>query len=119
MTVLDQLTAAVGGDRGSKAADRLCAACVELFDVEGAALSLVLDGAPTGTLGASGSTARLYDELQFTYGEGLCLDTVTLKAPVMVIDLADPRGGALAGVPPCDAGPPDPRRICDAGDRRR
>jgi ANTAR domain/GAF domain len=90
MTVLDQLTAAVGGDRGSKAADRLCEACVELFDVEGAALSLVVDGAPTGTLGASGSKARLYDELQFTYGEGPCLDTVSLKAPVMVIDLADP-----------------------------
>jgi hypothetical protein len=90
MTVLDQLTAAVGGERGSKAADRLCEACVELFDVQGAALSLVLDGAPTGTLGASGSKARLYDELQFTYGEGPCLDTVTLKAPVMVIDLADP-----------------------------
>ncbi len=51
---------------------------------------MVLDGAPTGTLGASGSKARLYDELQFTYGEGPCLDTVTLKAPVMVIDLADP-----------------------------
>ena len=74
MTVLEQLTAAVGGERGRKAADRLCEACVELFDVDGAAISLVLDGAPTGTLGASGSKARLYDELQFTYGEGPCLE---------------------------------------------
>jgi ANTAR domain/GAF domain len=90
VTVLDQLTAAVAGERGSKAADRLCRACVDLFDVDGAALSLVLDGAATGTLGASGSRARLYDELQFTYGEGPCLDTVALRAPVMVIDLADP-----------------------------
>ena len=61
-----------------------------LLEVDAAAISLILDGANTGTLGASGAPARLYDELQFTLGEGPCLDTVTRHAPVLVVDLADP-----------------------------
>jgi hypothetical protein len=89
VSILDQLVSAVGDDRGVGAADRLCEACVGLLDVDGAALSLILDGTNTGTLGASGAPARLYDELQFTLGEGPCLDTVARGAPVLVTDLAD------------------------------
>ena len=79
----------MGPLRGTAAADRLCAACVELFDVDAAAISLIFDGANTGTLGASSGPARLYDELQFTLGEGPCLDSVAQRAPVLVTDLAD------------------------------
>lgn len=32
----------------------------------------------------------MYDELQFTLGEGPCLDSVARRNPVEVIDLADP-----------------------------
>jgi hypothetical protein len=32
----------------------------------------------------------MYDELQFTFGEGPCLDSLTLRAPVIVVDLAEP-----------------------------
>lgn len=91
MAIQEQLLAAVGELRGVGAADRLCEACVALFDVDAAAISLVFDGANTGTLGASGGPARMYDELQFTLGEGPCLDSVASRAPVMVVDLADPR----------------------------
>jgi hypothetical protein len=90
VTITDQLVAAVGDERGAGAADRLCEACVGLLEVNAAAISLILDGANTGTLGASGAPARRYDELQFTFGEGPCLDTVTRRAPVLVVDLADP-----------------------------
>jgi len=90
VTILEQLTAAMGSERGTAAADRLCTAYVELFDVDGAALSLIVGGTNTGTLGARGTQARLCDELQFTYGEGPCLETVARRAPVMVVDLADP-----------------------------
>jgi len=62
---------------------------VVLFDIDAAAISLVFDGAATGTLGASGESARAYDELQFTLGEGPCLDSITLKSPVLVADLAE------------------------------
>jgi hypothetical protein len=85
----EQLLAAVDGRRGVEAADRLCEACVMLFDVDAAAISLVFDGANTGTLGSSGEHARTCDELQFLLGEGPCLDSVTRRAPVVVFDLAD------------------------------
>lgn len=90
MAIHDQLLSAVDGRRGVEAADRLCEACVLLFDVDAAAISLVFDGANSGTLGSSSAPARTYDELQFTLGEGPCLDSITHHAPVLVADLADP-----------------------------
>jgi hypothetical protein len=98
--IAEQLTSAMGNDRGAVAADRLCEACVEFLAVDAAALSLILDGTNNGTLGASGTTARLYDELQFTYGEGPCLDTVSTRQPVLVVDLADPRETRWPGYRP-------------------
>ena len=90
MSIFEQLFAAVGKTHGAPAADRLCEACVDLFEVDAAAVSLVFEGANTGTLGTSGSAARVLDELQFTLGEGPCLDSVEYETPVLVIDLADP-----------------------------
>ncbi|WP_375497618.1 GAF and ANTAR domain-containing protein [uncultured Jatrophihabitans sp.] len=88
MSIQDSLVSAVGAERGASAADRLCEACVDLLAVDAAAISLVFDGTNTGTLGASGSEARVLDELQFTLGEGPCLESVAAHAPVLVIDLA-------------------------------
>lgn len=90
MTIEDQLLAAVVDQHGVGAADRLCEACVALFGVDAAAISVIFDGANNGTLGASGPAARVYDELQFTLGEGPCLDSVAHGSPVLVGDLADP-----------------------------
>ena len=90
VAIHEQLLAAVDGRRGVDAADRLCEACVGLLDIDAAAISLVLDGASSGTLGASGAPARMYDELQFTFGEGPCLDSVSQRIPILVVDLADP-----------------------------
>jgi hypothetical protein len=90
VAIRDQLLAAVDGKHGIDAADRLCEACVMLFDVDAAAISLVFDGTNSGTLGSSGEPARTYDELQFILGEGPCLDSVARRAPVLVVDLADP-----------------------------
>ncbi|MET0699597.1 MAG: GAF and ANTAR domain-containing protein [Mycobacterium sp.] len=91
MDVQGQLLNAVGTGRGAEAADRLCKACVTVLGVDAAAISLVFDGASTGTLGASSAPARLWDELQFTLGEGPCLDSVAHRTPVVVDDLADTR----------------------------
>ncbi len=88
--VINELMATVDGWRGVQAADRLCEACVILLDVDAAAISLVFDGANSGTLGSSGEPARRYDDLQFTFGEGPCLDAVTGRTPILVVDLADP-----------------------------
>jgi hypothetical protein len=90
VAIHEQLLAAVDGRRGVAAADRLCEACVVLLDIDAAAISLVFDGASSGTLGSSGAHARTYDELQFTLGEGPCLESVARRIPILVVDLADP-----------------------------
>lgn len=83
----DYLVSAVGAHRGVAAADRLCEACVRLFTIDAAAISLVFNGVNTGTLGASDERAREYDELQFTLGEGPCVDSVMQRRAVLVTDL--------------------------------
>jgi hypothetical protein len=91
--IRDGLTAALAGSgRGRAAADRLCTACVELLDIDGAALSIIYDGAISRSLGASGELSRELDELQFTLGEGPCLQAVGQSAPVLVPDLDDADG---------------------------
>ena len=105
----------MGASRGTEAADRLCAACVELFDVDAAAISLIFDGANTGTLGASSGPARLYDELQFTLGEGPCLESVAQRAPVLVTDLADQTDSRWPAYAPAMLVSSDLQRVCDAG----
>ena len=62
-----------------------------LLDIDAATISLVFDGASSGTLGSSGAPARSYDELQFTLGEGPCLDSVARRTPILAVDLADPK----------------------------
>jgi GAF domain len=82
------------------AADKLCQACVDLLDVDGASISLMYDGRTRGTFGSSGDLSRRLDELQFTCGEGPCLDAVRDGSPVLVADFNDPtesRWPAFAG----------------------
>ena len=119
MAIHEQLLAAVDGRRGVDAADRLCEACVMLFDIDAAAISLVFDGANSGTLGSSGEPARMYDELQFILGEGPCLDSVARRAPVLVLDLADPDDARWPVYGPAMLDLHGPRRLRDARRRRR
>lgn len=82
------LRAAVTGSDAGGAADRLCEACVELLDVDGAALSVWLDGDARGTFGTSGASSHRLDDLQFTFAEGPCVDAVRTGRQVLVDDLA-------------------------------
>jgi GAF domain-containing protein/ANTAR domain-containing protein len=77
----------VGGERGAPAADRLCVACLPLLGVDSAAVSLIDEGESRGTFGASDAAARLLDSLQFTAGEGPCLEAAKTMVPVLVPDL--------------------------------
>ncbi len=90
MAIHEQLLEAVDGHRGAEAADRLCEVCVVLLNIDAAAISLIFDGATIGTLGCSSESARRLDEVQFTVGEGPCLESITQRAPVLVVDLVDP-----------------------------
>jgi hypothetical protein len=96
-----ELKAAMAGAApGLPAANELCLACVELFGMDGAAVSMVYEGATRGTFGSSSETSRRLDEYQFTFGEGPCLDAVAAGAAVLVPDLDSPqerRWPAFAG----------------------
>jgi GAF domain len=83
--------AMAGADSALTAANRLCEACVDLLHVDGASISLMYDGSTRGTFGSSGEMSRRLDELQFTYGEGPCLDSVHDGTPVLVADFNDAR----------------------------
>jgi hypothetical protein len=77
----------VAGERGAPAADRLCVACLPILGVDAAAISLIDEGESRGTFGASDPAARLLDSLQFTAGEGPCLEAAHTMVPVLVPDL--------------------------------
>lgn len=84
------LSGAMSGARSAlDAADRLCRACVEVLEVDGASISVSHGATTRGTFGSSGELSRRLDEFQFTFGEGPCLDAVRHRRPVLVPDLAD------------------------------
>lgn len=78
------------GHAGGHAADRiqtLCEACVQETNVDGAGLAiLATDGTPEPVY-VSDPRSRLIEDLQFTLGEGPCMDAVSSGAPVLVDDL--------------------------------
>ena len=76
------------GDPTMSIADRLCHACVDLLDVDGAAVSLMLEGSSQGTFGSSGGLSRQLDEFQFTFGEGPCMDAMRY-GPVFAANIGD------------------------------
>jgi GAF domain/ANTAR domain len=93
MDSIAELRASLGGamdsgDPTMSMADRLCHACVDLLDVDGAAISLMLDGSSQGTFGSSDGLSRQLDEFQFTFGEGPCMDAVR-DGPVFAANIAD------------------------------
>jgi hypothetical protein len=79
-----------GVPAGRATAERICAACVDLLQVDGASISLVHAGSTFGTLGSTSELSRRLDEYQFTFGEGPCLDAVRAAQPILVPDLEDP-----------------------------
>jgi hypothetical protein len=92
--------AMAGAGPGLPAANELCVACVDLLDVDGAAISMVYEGVSHGTFGASSDSSRRLDEYQFTFGEGPCLDAAAVGGMVLAADLDSPdetRWPAFAG----------------------
>lgn len=72
------------------AADRLCAACVDVLEVDGASISVVGGGTVQGTFGSSGPLSREIDALQFTHGQGPCLEAVAQRRPILAPYLDSP-----------------------------
>jgi len=70
-------------------ARRICQACVDGLDVDGAAISLLTASTSRETLWATDRTAELLEDLQFTLNEGACMEAAVTGRPVLVPDLHD------------------------------
>lgn len=77
-------------EAGHGSGARLVTACVNVVAVTGAGIMIMVDGGHRGTLGSSNATMGMVEELQFTLGEGPCLDSHRLGRPVFEPSLADP-----------------------------
>jgi GAF domain/ANTAR domain len=66
---------------------RLCRAAVGMLPASGVGVSVMSDrGLPVTTAASDAASARM-EELQFTVGEGPCLDAYTSRRPVLTPDL--------------------------------
>jgi len=68
--------------------DRLCAACLDLLPMTGVGLALMGDDGHKGVVSATDGPARLMEDLQFTLGEGPCIDASSSGQPVLQPHLA-------------------------------
>jgi hypothetical protein len=77
-----------GGDGWSSA--RLFGVCPGLAGVTGAGVMLMSGEVPRGSLCTSNKVSQLIEELQYTLGEGPCVDAYQQDRVVTEPDLADP-----------------------------
>jgi hypothetical protein len=77
-----------GGDGWSSA--QLCGACPEIVGVSGAGVMLMSGDVPQGSLCTTDEVSHLIEELQYTLGEGPCVDAHQQGKVVIEPDLADP-----------------------------
>jgi hypothetical protein len=68
-------------------AARICRACVDGLDVDGAAISLLTASESRETLWATDPIAERLEDLQFTLNEGACMEAANSGNPVLVGDL--------------------------------
>ena len=68
----------------------LCAMSVELAAVTGAGIMLMPGGDPSGPLCTTDEVSSLLEDLQWTSGEGPCVDAYRHDRPVAEPDLSDP-----------------------------
>ena len=70
--------------------DRLCQICVAVTDTMGAGISLITDDVSQGSIGTTNSVSVRLEQLQYTFGEGPCIDAHRERRPVSEPDLAAP-----------------------------
>jgi hypothetical protein len=75
---------------------RVCRVSAGRLAASGVGISVMTDSGVRGLAVASDSTSERFEELQFTLGEGPCIDAFGARRPVLIADLSD---GALARWP--------------------
>jgi GAF domain len=81
----------VGGDGWSSA--RLCGACPQIVGVSGAGVMLMSGEVPRESLCSTDEVSQLIEDLQYTLGEGPCVDAYRQDQVMAEPDLADQAEG--------------------------
>jgi hypothetical protein len=84
-----RIALAEAATQGSEQPRRICQLCVAALDVTGAGISMVTEAGNRGVVCATDETSAAIEQLQFTLGEGPCVDTISTYAPVLIGDLRD------------------------------
>lgn len=88
---LERITRRLASDDGDAIGTaRLCAVCVEMTEMTGAGIMLMDGDLPRGTVCTSNATSAVIEDLQYTLGEGPCVDAYRQHRPIAEPDLADP-----------------------------
>src|SRR4026209_1359166 len=66
---------------------RLCRAATRSLSALGVGVTLISAAGPQVTVAASGESAELIEELQFSLGEGPCFEAYGSRRPVLIPDL--------------------------------
>ena len=90
---LERVLREIVAEGGADSPQRICEACVAALPLDRAALTLMTGADQQEPLWASDDVARELDELQFSLGEGPCVQAFVDRRPVLVADLAE-RGDA-------------------------
>jgi hypothetical protein len=80
---------ASGSDVRSETA-RLCEVCADVASMTGAGIMLMSGDVARGSLCSSNPVSNLIEDLQYTLGEGPCIDAYHEDRPVFEPDLVDP-----------------------------
>jgi hypothetical protein len=90
------------GDRSGVAGvlRRLCSAAERALSARGVGLSVLAAGGMRGVAAVSAPAYESIEELQFTLGEGPCLDAFDQRRPVLVPDISDGAMGRWPGYTP-------------------
>lgn len=87
---LARILAQLSSAGAEPAAARLCEVCAEVTGMSGAGIMLMTGATQQGSVCSSNEVSARIEELQYTLGEGPCLDAHHQDRPVLEPDLADP-----------------------------
>jgi GAF domain-containing protein len=89
-----RLLVETSGERATRP-QRIASLCVQMLNVSGAGISMVTPVGNRGVVCATDDVSARIEDLQFTLGEGPCVDAVSSGAPVLVADLEQPEDIAI------------------------